>query len=753
MKLLVDHGAYDNLGDLGMLEAALHQLRAYGTEIQLFVKDCPLDDRIWNLPGIERVDYHLPPPYKIPRRGGGIRARLLRALSPKNRRLLYLFLLAQGLTDPEQARVDVDGTRMAAIDWVARFDALFVAGGGDLNDVFDNEIWQRACLIHSFSALGKPIVLSGQQIGPIRHRASRQALARALRKVRLIGIREPTESVRICRMAQLDPGRYPVVGDDTFGLPDAESNEVRALLDAQGIESGRFIAVNIRVSLYSPVAEQSLRTLASQASALGRHYAMPVLVVPIALDPGDSDLASGQRLAEYAPKGGIQILHDVSWTPSLAKALLGQAFGALGVSYHFCTFALQHGVPAIALYDGDYYRQKALGLAAYWDDQRLAWPLSQPRQIQDMVAIFDDVALRARLATQAGQDAARWQRFFTDRVPVALGIARRSSTETRERLGVNGIARRARVSVITPFFNAAPFIAETIESVLAQSYCDWELLLIDDGSDDGSTQIAKAYAEQHPEQIRYLAHPNHANRGQGASRNLGLAAATGDFVAFIDADDVFLPHKLATQLAVLEGHPEADMVFGNTLYWHSWTGKPENTEKDHLPTFRIQTDTLVRPPTLVPILLGGAGAVPCICSFVAKRSLMDRIGGFDHAIGRLYEDQVLLAKLFCIGTVWVQSGYLERYRQREDSCWHRSMYSGEDKKSRIAFLRWLDHYLATSTKTDPRIRRLTRERFLTLQRPRYAALRRRLLRLAAPLNRIFPTTRTRISENGTQRPE
>ncbi len=439
MKLLVDHGASDNLGDLGMLEVALHQLSAYGPDIQLFVKDFPLD-RIWNLPDIQRIDYQHPlPPYTLDGPGGRIRKRLLRSLSYKKRRLLYLFLLGRGLMRAGQAGVIVDGTRMKMIDWATRFDALFMAGGGDLNDVFGHQIWQRGCLIQSFAALGKPVVLSGQQIGPIRHRVSGQSLANALRKVQLIGLREPTESVQVCRMGRLEPGRYHVVGDDTFGLQDAASSEVRALLDAHGIESGRFIAVNIRVSsVYSPVAEQSLRAIASQAVALGKHYAMPLLVVPIALDPWDSDLVSGQRLAEYVPKGDIKILRDVLWTPSLAKALLGQAFGALGVSYHFCTFALQHGVPAIALYDGDYYQQKALGLAAYWGDERLARPLSQTRTIQDIVAIFDDVNLRTRLAAQAGQDAARWKRFFDDRVPAALGIASKSSTVPAECFIANG---------------------------------------------------------------------------------------------------------------------------------------------------------------------------------------------------------------------------------------------------------------------------------------------------------------------------
>ena len=78
------------------------------------------------------------------------------------------------------------------------------------------------------------------------------------------------------------------------------------------------------------------------------------------------------------------------------------------------------------------------------------------------------------------------------------------------------------ISCLTIFLNPGRFFETALESVLAQSFSDWELLLVDDGSTDGSTEIAKEYAARYPERIRYLEHPEHANRGMSASRNLGI---------------------------------------------------------------------------------------------------------------------------------------------------------------------------------------------------------------------------------------
>src|SRR5687768_8421740 len=136
------------------------------------------------------------------------------------------------------------------------------------------------------------------------------------------------------------------------------------------------------------------------------------------------------------------------------------------------------------------------------------------------------------------------------------------------------------VSVAMIFLNEEQFIAEAIMSVLNQTYSHWELLLADDGSHDASTTIARQYARQYPEQIRYLEHPGHANRGTNASRNLASAHASGKYIVFLDADDILLPEALAEQVATIEAHPQVGMSYGPALWWYSWTGKAEDMARD-----------------------------------------------------------------------------------------------------------------------------------------------------------------------------
>src|SRR2546422_6997659 len=103
---------------------------------------------------------------------------------------------------------------------------------------------------------------------------------------------------------------------------------------------------------------------------------------------------------------------------------------------------------------------------------------------------------------------------------------------------------KSLVSVITIFYNAERFLREAIESVFAQTYYPWELLLVDDGSVDKSTDIALEYARIYPEKVRYVEHNGHRNLGMSASRNLGIAHAKGEYVTLLDADDVWFPQTL-----------------------------------------------------------------------------------------------------------------------------------------------------------------------------------------------------------------
>jgi glycosyltransferase involved in cell wall biosynthesis len=113
------------------------------------------------------------------------------------------------------------------------------------------------------------------------------------------------------------------------------------------------------------------------------------------------------------------------------------------------------------------------------------------------------------------------------------------------------------ISVMMTVYNGAPYLAEAIESVLSQTYRPIELIVVDDGSDDGSSEIAKGYVPA----LQYINH--HPRRGMGASRNRAVQAAKGQYLTYLDADDRLSPDALEKQAAVLAAHPQVDVVFGH----------------------------------------------------------------------------------------------------------------------------------------------------------------------------------------------
>ncbi len=115
--------------------------------------------------------------------------------------------------------------------------------------------------------------------------------------------------------------------------------------------------------------------------------------------------------------------------------------------------------------------------------------------------------------------------------------------------------------------NAESFLEETIESVIHQEYTNWELLLIDDGSSDASTAIAKEYSSKYPGKIIYLEHEGHVNKAAAASRNLGITKANGELAALLDADDIWLPQYLKQQMAIFQNNPQISMLCEATRYW------------------------------------------------------------------------------------------------------------------------------------------------------------------------------------------
>lgn len=275
------------------------------------------------------------------------------------------------------------------------------------------------------------------------------------------------------------------------------------------------------------------------------------------------------------------------------------------------------------------------------------------------------------------------------------------------------------VSVIIIFLNEARFLDEAVSSVFAQTYDNWELLLVDDGSTDGSTATARRYEQRYPDKVQYLEHEGHANRGMSASRNLGIAHATGDYVAFLDADDVWLPHKLAQQVDILDAQPDAAMVYGPTEWWYSWTESPADAGRDFVLPLGITPNTLIPPPTLLTQFLANEGTSPCTCSILVRREVVEQVGGFEDDFRGLYEDQVFCAKVCLQFPVFASDQSWYRYRQHPASFCSVAQRTGQLRAARAWFLYWLRAYLRCNDVRDPGVwRALNRE----LRPYRYPAL-------------------------------
>lgn len=124
------------------------------------------------------------------------------------------------------------------------------------------------------------------------------------------------------------------------------------------------------------------------------------------------------------------------------------------------------------------------------------------------------------------------------------------------------MAQTDLISVITPAYNAASYIGQTIETVLAQTYTHWEMLIVDDGSTDHTADIVKEYASRDP-RIVYIFQPNGR---QGKARNNALHKAKGNYIAFLDADDLWVPDKLEQQYSFITQN-EVDLVFSNSYFF------------------------------------------------------------------------------------------------------------------------------------------------------------------------------------------
>jgi glycosyltransferase involved in cell wall biosynthesis len=206
------------------------------------------------------------------------------------------------------------------------------------------------------------------------------------------------------------------------------------------------------------------------------------------------------------------------------------------------------------------------------------------------------------------------------------------------------------VSVIMPAYNVAPYLPAAIESVLAQTFGDLELIVVDDGATDESPRIAEEYARRDG-RIRVRHRPN---GGISAARNTAFREAQGAVFALLDGDDLWEPEYLASQLAMLERRPDVDIVTGNARFLGGpGDGHPARPFPDTRPD-----------PDLATIL---ADETAVFILSVLRRRVYDAIGGFDEAF-RTNEDYDFWLRAALAGFRFARNDRpLGRYRRRDDS--------------------------------------------------------------------------------------
>jgi len=224
-----------------------------------------------------------------------------------------------------------------------------------------------------------------------------------------------------------------------------------------------------------------------------------------------------------------------------------------------------------------------------------------------------------------------------------------------------------RVSVIIPLYNMGAYIGACLDSVLAQTFSDWAAWVVDDGSQDDGPAIAKRYAATHPGRIHYLEHAGHANRGVSASRNLALDHARGEFVAFLDADDLWAPDKLEKQVGVLDDHPEVGLVYSSARPIRG-DGKPWFPTDSEAPVkivFSRKGEPRVgygipnQPVALFDELVRHCCLVNS--TVIVRRAVLDKAGRFDESM-RYCEDWLLYTCVAYHAKCWFLEVPLADYR-------------------------------------------------------------------------------------------
>jgi len=199
-----------------------------------------------------------------------------------------------------------------------------------------------------------------------------------------------------------------------------------------------------------------------------------------------------------------------------------------------------------------------------------------------------------------------------------------------------------KVSVIVPVYNAENYVEQAVESAIHLEEVG-EVILIEDGSPDNALEVCKKLEGKY-QNVVLLQHEDQNNKGAGASRNLGIRHASFDYIAFLDADDWFLPNRFQKEKRVFSLNPDADGVYGATGYFFQKTSKLDLSQLTRL-------RRKVPPDELIFSLLDGKGGRFTTNAITYKTSFLKRLDGFDEDL-RLHQDTHLWLRSAVLGKLY-----------------------------------------------------------------------------------------------------
>ncbi len=259
--------------------------------------------------------------------------------------------------------------------------------------------------------------------------------------------------------------------------------------------------------------------------------------------------------------------------------------------------------------------------------------------------------------------------------PLARSMAAESAMAPPVGALAPDVAAAPAVSVIVPAYNVEKTLAETLDSLLGQTMADWEAIVVDDESDDGTAQIAARYAER-DDRFRYI---RRENGGASAARNTGIAAARGRWLAFLDGDDWWAPDLLSHLTALVRDEPDDHLAY---CAYIRVTPEGDHTPPDWCPELAES-----------PFEVLAERCEPAIHCVVVSRALVQEVGAFDTSL-RTCEDWDLWQKIARTGAVFVGSPKpLAFYRMRNGS-----LSTNFEHVNRDAL-----RVLETGGKADPRV--------------------------------------------------